>query len=62
MLPAKLKQTRVMIQNQKSEFQANGKIIIFPGYMRIYVEGRVNPEADLADKERILPELEKNDS
>ncbi|MEE2765528.1 MAG: type I DNA topoisomerase [Candidatus Neomarinimicrobiota bacterium] len=62
MLPAKLKQTRVMIQNQKSEFRANGKIIIFPGYMRIYVEGHDNPEADLADKERILPELEKNDS
>jgi len=62
MPPAKLKQTTVMIQNQKSEFRANGKIIIFPGYMRIYVEGRDNPEADLADKERILPELEKNDS
>ena len=62
MLPAKLKQTRVMIQNQKSEFRANGKIIIFPGYMRIYVEGHDNPEADLADKEKILPALVKNDS
>ena len=61
MLPAKIKQTTVMIQNQRSEFRANGKIIIFPGYMRVYVEGSDNPEADLADKERILPDLKKND-
>ena len=50
-----------MIQNQRSEFRATGKIIIFPGYMRVYVEGKDNPEADLADKERILPDLKKND-
>ena len=61
MLPAKIKQTSVMIQNQRSEFRATGKIIIFPGYMRVYVEGKDNPEADLADKERILPDLKKND-
>ena len=61
MLPAKIKQTSVIIQNQKSEFRANGKIILFPGYMRVYVEGRDNPEADLADKEKILPDLKKND-
>ena len=61
MLPAKIKQTSVIIQNQRSEFRANGKIIIFPGYMRVYVEGRDNPEADLADKEKILPDLKKND-
>ena len=47
MLPAKIKQTSVMIQNQKSEFRATGKIIIFPGYMRGYVEGKDNPEADV---------------
>ena len=61
MLPAKIKQTSVIIQNKRSEFRANGKIIIFPGYMRVYVEGRDNPEADLADKEKILPDLKKND-
>ena len=61
MLPAKIKQTSVMIQNQRSEFRATGKIIIFPGYMRVYVEGSDNTEADLADKERILPDLKKND-
>ena len=62
MLPAKLKQTAVTIQNQKTEFRANGQVILFPGYMRIYVEGRDNPEADLANKERILPALSEGDS
>ena len=62
MLPAKLKQTAVTIQNQKTEFRANGQVILFPGYMRIYVEGRDNPEADLANKEKILPALAEGDS
>ena len=57
MTPAKLKQTAVTIQNQKTEFRANGQVILFPGYMRVYVEGRDNPEKDLANKERILPSL-----
>ena len=37
MTPAKLKQTAVTIQNQKTEFRANGQVILFPGYMRVYV-------------------------
>ena len=57
MTPAKLKQTAVTIQNQKTEFRANGQVILFLGYMRVYVEGRDNPEKDLANKERILPAL-----
>jgi len=57
MTPAKLKQTAVTIQNQETEFRANGQVILFPGYMRVYVEGRDNPEKDLANKERILPAL-----
>ena len=57
MLPAKLKQTFVIISNQETEFKASGQIIIFPGYMKIYVEGRDNPEAELANKEKILPKL-----
>ena len=57
MTPAKLKQTAVTIQNQKAEFRANGQVILFPGYMRVYVEGRDNPNKDLANKERILPAM-----
>lgn len=62
MKPAKLKQTAVTIQNQKAEFRANGKVILFPGYMKVYVEGRDNPDKDLADKERILPNLQKGET
>ncbi|MBH10444.1 MAG: DNA topoisomerase I [Candidatus Marinimicrobia bacterium] len=62
MKPAKLKQTSVTIKNQKAEFRANGQVILFPGYMRIYVEGRDDPQADLANKEKILPSLVEGDS
>jgi len=58
MLPAKLKQTTITIKNQKAEFRASGQVILFPGYMKAYVEGRDNPDKDLANKERILPALE----
>ena len=58
MKPAKLKQTTITINNQKAEFRANGQVILFPGYMKAYVEGRDNPNKDLANKERILPTLE----
>jgi len=57
MLPAKLKQTSVVIANKEIEFKASGQIIVFPGYMKIYVEGRDNPDAELANKEKILPDL-----
>ncbi|MBT3179593.1 MAG: type I DNA topoisomerase [Candidatus Marinimicrobia bacterium] len=62
MTPAKLKQTAVTIVNQKTEFRANGQVIFFPGYMRVYVEGQDNPDKDLANKERILPEMSNGES
>ena len=58
MKSAKLMQTAVTIKNQKAEFRANGQVILFPGYMRVYVEGRDNPDKDLANKEKILPALD----
>ena len=61
MKSAKLKQTSVTIKIQNAEFKANGQVILFPGYMRVYVEGRDNPDKDLANKERLLPELKKDD-
>ena len=61
MKSAKLKQTSVIIKVKNAEFKATGQVILFPGYMKAYVEGKDNPNKDLADKERILPILEKND-
>ena len=57
MKPAKLQQTKVTIKNYKAEFRANGQVIIFPGYMKAYVEGKDDPDKDLADRERILPKV-----
>ena len=61
MLPAKLKQTSVIISNADTNFRASGQTIVFPGYMKIYVEGKDNPEAELANKEKILPEMSENE-
>jgi DNA topoisomerase-1 len=40
-----------------AEFAANGKAITFPGFMRAYVEGADDPEAELEDREVRLPAL-----
>ena len=57
MPPAKLKQTSITVMNQKAEFRANGQIILFPGYMKVYVESQDNEEKELENKERILPDV-----
>lgn len=43
-------------------FKASGKTISFPGFLRAYVEGSDDPEADLAEQERNLPPLKQGDS
>ena len=40
-------------------FQATGRTIEFPGYLRAYVEGADDPDAELEDRETILPPLEE---
>ena len=62
MKSAKLKQTSVIIMVKNAEFKATGQVILFPGYMKAYVEGKDNPNKDLENKERILPVLEKKDT
>jgi DNA topoisomerase-1 len=44
-----------------AEFTAVGKTIDFPGYLRAYVEGSDDPEADLADREAILPTMSEGE-
>ncbi len=62
MKSAKVKQIRVIIENQKSEFRANGKVILFPGYMAAYVESTDRRSGVTEDKETILPDLVKGQS
>jgi len=39
----------------------SGQVIRFAGYLRAYVEGSDDPEAELEDKERLLPPLVEGD-
>ena len=50
------------ITNGRAVFQASGKTIEFPGYLRAYVEGADDPDAELADKELVLPSVSEGDS
>jgi DNA topoisomerase-1 len=44
------------------EFSANGRVITFPGFLRAYVEGEDDPDAELADREVMLPPLREGQS
>jgi DNA topoisomerase-1 len=46
---------------EEAIFGASGRTITFPGYFRAYVQGSDDPEADLDDKEKLLPSLEVGD-
>ena len=41
----------------RTVFQTSGKVISFPGFLRAYVEGSDDPDAELEDQERVLPPL-----
>ncbi len=43
--------------HEKVEFSASGRTIVFPGYLRAYVEGSDDPAAALDDQESPLPAL-----
>lgn len=42
-------------------FVAHGRTIVFPGFLRAYVQGSDDPDSDLEDRETILPPLKEND-
>ncbi len=42
---------------ERCEFAASGRTILFPGFLRAYVEGSDDPEAALDDQESPLPAL-----
>ncbi len=48
--------------DEEAVFAAAGKTIEFPGFLRAYVEGSDDPEADLEDREVRLPALAPGDS
>ncbi len=46
---------------REAEFSASGKVIQFPGFLRAYVEGEDDPDAELADREVHLPPMTEGD-
>jgi DNA topoisomerase-1 len=46
---------------ENAEFAASGKVISFYGFLKAYVEGADDPDADRDDRERRLPPLAEND-
>ncbi len=60
MAEAKKQTTTVKISSNGAIFSASGTQIVFPGFLRAYVESKDDPEAALDDKETFLPPLEEN--
>ncbi|HTZ08520.1 MAG TPA: type I DNA topoisomerase [Acidimicrobiales bacterium] len=46
----------------EAEFAASGTVIGFPGFLRAYVEGSDDPDAELAEREVQLPPLAEGDA
>ncbi len=57
MAEAKKNTTSVKIGSKNAIFSASGTQIVFPGFLRAYVESKDDPEAALEDKETLLPPL-----
>jgi len=47
---------------EAADFAAGGKVIEFPGFLRAYVEGADDPDAELEDREVRLPALAVGDT
>ncbi len=45
--------------DDKAEFSVHGNTIVFPGFLRAYVEGSDDPSAELENRERPLPPLKE---
>ncbi|TWU35863.1 type I DNA topoisomerase [Novipirellula artificiosorum] len=61
MADAKKQRISVTIEGDGAVFTASGTSILFEGFLRAYVEGSDDPEAELANKERLLPAMSQQD-
>ena len=61
MNPAKIQRTTLWISDREHVFEAKGKIILFPGFLKVYVEATENKKAR-DDDEKVLPDLKENQS
>ncbi|MBR4752043.1 MAG: type I DNA topoisomerase [Thermoguttaceae bacterium] len=56
------KRKTIVVALDDAQFHVGGKMIDFPGYLRAYVEGKDDPNAELADQETILPDVKKGEA
>lgn len=61
MAEAKKLSVSAKIESGDCGFSASGTRILFPGFLRAYVEGSDDPEAALEDREVLLPDLKAGD-
>ncbi len=57
MADARGRRITITLKGDGAVFQVSGRTIDFPGYLRAYVEGSDDPQAELADKETLLPSV-----
>ncbi len=62
MTDAKQKQVSVKIAAGNAVFSSSGTTIEFPGFLRAYVEGSDDPDADLESRDVKLPQLKINET
>ncbi len=61
MKEAKMMSTSVLVTDDRHVFGATGKTIVFAGFLKAYVQGSDDPEEELEDQEKILPEMNKGE-
>lgn len=59
MAPAVLDTMSVDLDNNGLTFRANGSTVKFPGFMKVYVEGK---DDQLEEKDKMLPDLKEGDT
>ena len=63
MSEAQLERTNVKIEADKhdKQFTANGEVLKFDGFLKVYLEGRDDEDEDLQEQEGMLPALRVNE-
>lgn len=62
MKSSKLLKTTVEISDNNAVFDAHGKVIEFPGFLKVYVEDIDDPSKEKDDQESILPPMKEGDT
>jgi DNA topoisomerase-1 len=62
MADARGRRITITVEGDGAVFQVGGKTIDFAGYLRAYVEGSDDPQADLAERDTVLPAVAVGES